>query len=182
MKKAIQTCMLAAALSLAHSGMAQSTTVWDHTDFYDAGGIDGIKLGAWSGKYNDTWEFNILTDGYDPATESVTSAIITLELRDDNFDKWWAKLEIAKLLVDGSITSIWEVDTGSQIISLTALTTLSNTGLLSMELKAIAGDFYFDSAQLDAHDMPAVPVPAAVWLFGSGLLGLIGVAKAKHKA
>lgn len=27
---------------------------------------------------------------------------------------------------------------------------------------------------------PAVPVPAAVWLFGSGLLGLIGVARRKH--
>ena len=29
---------------------------------------------------------------------------------------------------------------------------------------------------------PAVPVPAAVWLFGSGLLGLVGVARRKKKA
>jgi len=28
-------------------------------------------------------------------------------------------------------------------------------------------------------DVPAVPVPAAVWLFGSGLIGLIGVARRK---
>jgi hypothetical protein len=28
----------------------------------------------------------------------------------------------------------------------------------------------------------AVPVPAAVWLFGSGLLGLIGVARRKARA
>ncbi len=28
-------------------------------------------------------------------------------------------------------------------------------------------------------DVPAVPVPAAVWLFGSGLLGLVGVARRK---
>jgi hypothetical protein len=27
----------------------------------------------------------------------------------------------------------------------------------------------------------AVPVPAAVWLFGSGLLGLIGVARRKSR-
>ena len=26
---------------------------------------------------------------------------------------------------------------------------------------------------------PAVPVPAAVWLFGSGLLGMVGVARRK---
>jgi hypothetical protein len=29
---------------------------------------------------------------------------------------------------------------------------------------------------------PAVPVPAAVWLFGSGLLGLVGVARRKRQA
>ncbi len=28
-------------------------------------------------------------------------------------------------------------------------------------------------------DVAAIPVPAAVWLFGSGLLGLIGVARNK---
>jgi hypothetical protein len=28
-------------------------------------------------------------------------------------------------------------------------------------------------------DVSAVPVPAAVWLFGSGLLGLVGVARRK---
>lgn len=30
-------------------------------------------------------------------------------------------------------------------------------------------------------DVPAVPVPAAAWLFGSGLIGLTGIAR-KHKA
>jgi hypothetical protein len=30
--------------------------------------------------------------------------------------------------------------------------------------------------------LPAVPVPAAVWLFGSGLLGLVGVARRKKQA
>jgi hypothetical protein len=25
--------------------------------------------------------------------------------------------------------------------------------------------------------MPAVPVPAAIWLFGSGLIGLVGIAR-----
>jgi hypothetical protein len=26
-------------------------------------------------------------------------------------------------------------------------------------------------------EMPEIPIPAAVWLFGSGLLGLIGIAR-----
>jgi len=31
-------------------------------------------------------------------------------------------------------------------------------------------------------DLSAVPVPAAVWLFGSGLLGLVGVARRRKTA
>jgi len=31
----------------------------------------------------------------------------------------------------------------------------------------------------DHHRVPQVPVPAAVWLFGSGLIGLVGVARRK---
>jgi hypothetical protein len=32
------------------------------------------------------------------------------------------------------------------------------------------------------HDVPPVPVPAAVWLFGSGLLGLAGIARRNKTA
>lgn len=37
-------------------------------------------------------------------------------------------------------------------------------------------DYYIDNVSLVA-DVAAVPVPAAVWLFASGLIGLIGVAR-----
>ncbi|VAW51890.1 hypothetical protein MNBD_GAMMA05-1985 [hydrothermal vent metagenome] len=37
----------------------------------------------------------------------------------------------------------------------------------------------FDNVLVTGDVIPAVPVPAAVWLFGSGLLGLIGVARRK---
>jgi PKD repeat protein len=38
------------------------------------------------------------------------------------------------------------------------------------------GNFDFDTI---AITVSAVPVPAAVWLFGSGLLGVIGIARRK---
>lgn len=41
-------------------------------------------------------------------------------------------------------------------------------------------DLTFDPGQLTLA--AAVPVPAAVWLFGSGLLGLIGIARRKKAA
>ena len=33
-----------------------------------------------------------------------------------------------------------------------------------------------------SHDATVVPVPAAVWLFGSGLLGLVGIARRRKVA
>jgi hypothetical protein len=36
--------------------------------------------------------------------------------------------------------------------------------------------------EVDVQIVPAIPVPAAVWLFGSGLIGLVGVARRKARA
>ena len=44
----------------------------------------------------------------------------------------------------------------------------------------LSGDF--TGSLLTAKAGPVVPVPAAVWLFGSGLLGLVGVARRKKAA
>ena len=41
-------------------------------------------------------------------------------------------------------------------------------------------DYYYEAWQFDLTTSP-VPVPAAVWLFGSGLLGLIGAARRRKK-
>jgi hypothetical protein len=41
---------------------------------------------------------------------------------------------------------------------------------------------YGSQTDLAADNPPAVPVPAAVWLFGSGLLGLLGAARKKSAA
>ena len=40
-------------------------------------------------------------------------------------------------------------------------------------------DVYFSDERILQVDARVVPVPAAVWLFGSGLLGLVGVARRK---
>ena len=62
------------------------------------------------------------------------------------------------------------------------------SGGATVQLKASCGpvvgcgvDAYFDNLTITT-DVSAVPVPAAVWLFGSGLLGLVGVARRKKAA
>ncbi len=48
----------------------------------------------------------------------------------------------------------------------------------------LVGNFLADLSQVNATvaEVQAVPVPAAVWLFGSGLLGLAGIARRKKVA
>jgi len=64
----------------------------------------------------------------------------------------------------------------------------SATGGITLQFNSTCGadancvaDFTIDNVSIMA-DVSAVPVPAAVWLFGSGLLGLVGVARRKKAA
>jgi len=64
----------------------------------------------------------------------------------------------------------------------------SATGGITLQFNSTCGagagcfaDFSIDNVKILA-DVAAVPVPAAVWLFGSGLIGLFGVARRKQAA
>ena len=62
------------------------------------------------------------------------------------------------------------------------------SGGVTLQFTAICGaapgcisDYSWDNISITA-DIGAVPIPAAVWLFGSGLIGLIGIARRKKAA
>ncbi len=80
---------------------------------------------------------------------------------------------VPDLLLD---TGEWE----HVVINFSAPTTLSLQLEDFRDSGSTAGDAFFDNILLtDANGPSSVPVPATVWLFGSGLLGLIGVARRK---
>lgn len=49
---------------------------------------------------------------------------------------------------------------------------------LSVDFSGTANQTGYDNVTFGS-ETPAIPVPAAVWLFGSGLIGLIGIARRK---
>ena len=53
------------------------------------------------------------------------------------------------------------------------------TDLISVQIRSGALGELTDGFSMDNVQVQVVPVPAAVWLFGSGLIGLIGVARRK---
>ena len=79
----------------------------------------------------------------------------------------------------------WQLDLATLIIdpnSTTDKLKLSGTGLLSGNgFDATPATWTFSAQNAASYSMSitAVPVPAAVWLFGSGLIGLAGIARRK---
>lgn len=57
--------------------------------------------------------------------------------------------------------------------------TVVNFGNIGAAWTAFDGTPYTEKFNITVSGVAAVPVPAAVWLFGSGLLGLVGVARRK---
>jgi len=56
----------------------------------------------------------------------------------------------------------------------------TRSGSFSLDLEGSYGYFTIESAAKTPTNINAVPLPAAVWLFGSGLIGLIGMARRKN--
>ena len=119
----------------------------------------------------------------------------------------WALNSSADLMTGGQVAAVnlsWFDSSNNLIVDSLGSTIDANTpvdvwtnigvvgaiapaGTASVQLTLITGNFggnpaggapRFDEAFLE---ITAVPVPAAVWLFGSGLLGLVGVARRRIK-
>ncbi len=86
--------------------------------------------------------------------------------------------------IAGIIDFAWGTTTGIRVIDVWninadgSLTTVAVPGMENGPFPNYNAAFEFTGAGL----VSAVPVPAAVWLFGSGLLGLVGVARRKKSA
>ena len=77
-------------------------------------------------------------------------------------------------MIDLADTAGWGVDTDVDIdITNTLAAATTDSGELSRVQKKLGGV---------GLTITAVPVPAAVWLFGSGLLGLAGFARRRTAA
>ncbi|WP_155920573.1 VPLPA-CTERM sorting domain-containing protein [Methylobacter luteus] len=129
-----------------------------------------------------SWEFDITDSGFNPLTQDVTNALVNLQLRDDKGPQDGAE----KLSFSAESTSLAGNANANHDLSFNlfdngnALLRLSDIGKLLIVLTATSGDFIFEAATLHVTatdvDVNSVPLPAAVWLFGSGLAGLIGAA------
>lgn len=166
LKKALLVCMATALLSGVTSVQAALVNfeITGTIDWAAGGNTFGVNLGdeiTASGVFNDS----VLSSGSGVIDFTVSGNDMTIDVNGTIFD------------------DSMEYYGG-------ALMELDNSALLDLQYSATAGDF--DSFSIDFISsgeftgiwgtnvaMSPVPIPAALWLFGSGLLALVGFARRK---
>lgn len=81
---------------------------------------------------------------------------------------------------DGNfITYGWDFSDGGMATGFTPTYTYSAQGIFT-ETLTVTDEFGGIAITTTPADISPVPIPATVWLFGSGLPGLVGIAKRKN--
>jgi hypothetical protein len=148
--------------SVVTTGTSTSTSGYNY--------IDVVPLATSESDVNGTNDLRIYTNSSSSFTIQFNTAITSL-----GFD--WANLNDSShrtdLYIDGVLTNV--LDTTFSYPETGFVGFISDIAFTTIEFRGLQNDvFGLDNITYASHP---VPVPAAVWLFGSGLFGLVGFSK-----
>lgn len=129
---------------------------------------------------------DIIDNGFNPETDTITSAKIIFDLRDDSTSD---PVELANFNVDGHDYGTFDVDFTNFTFGLD-LSLLQTDGRMDQMVQRIQGDYQFRQSTLVVTgervlgirpDASAVPEPATLLLMGSAT-GALGLLRKRKKA
>jgi hypothetical protein len=175
--------VLTAALTFGAN--SQAATVWDESANGDLDGTQTIALVAGvntvlgfhvetGGSHNnyDAWNFTLASG------QSISEIKITYDDPQGAFNQY-PNQGVYSVTGPGSLL-IFEAINGDLFRTDTYSPELNDVGNYLVEL---TGDFVYPQTNWSVDfTVSQVPLPAAAWLFGSGLLGMIGIARRKKAA
>ncbi len=185
MKKAtIALAVLAAAVG-GNIGVVNAGTIgitgdgWDGTyslTLYN--GLNGAVLGTSTTNPNNAWSFNFTSGNFSMDGGTLSTGFTYLPasgaLTDNGDGTYTASYAFGFGPAPAvATTTTWDITQSGNTITLITLDTESD-GIPGTSFTNMFGTI---SPVMNGSAVSAVPVPAAVWLLGSGLMGLVGVAR-----
>ena len=147
---------------------------WHH---YDADGSSDLPSSGTVSLTDDNGDPIILN--FNPATQDISSAFIKLFVWDDLFpdDMSGSDYQESATFTYYNNGVAFDIDNFSSSpvefqLNGAGLADINNDGEITFNLGATAGDFIFGALKMDVN---IVPIPTAAWLFGTGILALIGI-------
>ena len=197
MKKTLVASAIAVALggaSVAQANTTGLTGVWTGTYSFTMISANGGAVGSPTAPQAWTWDFN-------PNTANSTNGTVNISNTTTFYASVWTAFNVTfedngasygngaanqNMTFDWSVnhnipvTEDWDVTSNGNTISSTAVVTV-NSALILPTSSAFPGfqPMFAGSLHKTANH---IPVPAAVWLMGSGLVGLVGVARRRRKS
>lgn len=147
-------------------------------------------LNRWERGIEETWStnrfaipilFNVdwVSDNYDQivTVHEGNTATFTMSAWNTEDANGWGDAYQEEVVAHeaGHMFGLWDEYAGGAVDPVTGLI---NTGGLMETLNGDTLDPYYDEMLTWYKNLAPVPVPAAIWLFGCGLIGLFGIKKA----
>ena len=167
---------LLVSFSFVNVSYAAFVTVTDTTNFLSDRTDPVEDLLNYGGSYVNKLEGSLdwvgWTHHFTAPAEEPFLATLTVSLRDDDDEMLENQWELGFGIAEDGTWDLGWVNTGDYAYDVTASYLMDGT--FTVYLGSLFGDFFIDQSILEMTSN-AVPIPSTILIFGSGLVGLIGV-------